>query len=126
MQHVLGLLGTRFNTGLQGPRAQIDRKLYKHHMQGTLFNYPNLDVRAGSAFDLVLNHAAASLGPAGPTVAVQGVRLGIKLLFTIRHRINRVASQIQEILSSANRLLSAQALSYPGRSTSVKWINLTQ
>ena len=70
--------------GLQGPRAQIDRKLYKHDMQETLFNYPNLDIRAGSAFDLVLDHMAASIGPAGPTFAVQGVRLGNKLLFAFR------------------------------------------
>ncbi|KAH9031048.1 mitochondrial translation optimization protein [Lactarius pseudohatsudake] len=39
-----------------GPRAQIDRKLYKKHMQHTILHYPNLDVRAGSVFDLVLNH----------------------------------------------------------------------
>ncbi|KAH9984355.1 glucose inhibited division protein A-domain-containing protein [Russula vinacea] len=37
-----------------GPRAQIDRKIYKKHMQDYLLNYPNLDVRAGSVFDLVL------------------------------------------------------------------------
>ncbi|KAI9439206.1 glucose inhibited division protein A-domain-containing protein [Lactarius indigo] len=39
-----------------GPRAQIDRTLYKKHMQHTILHYPNLDVRAGSVFDLVLNH----------------------------------------------------------------------
>ncbi|KAG8992861.1 Mitochondrial Translation Optimization [Tulasnella sp. JGI-2019a] len=39
-----------------GPRAQIDRTLYKHHMQKTIFNYPNLDVRAASVFDLVFDH----------------------------------------------------------------------
>lgn len=69
---------------LQGPRAQIDRKLYKYHMQEALFNYPNLDVRAGSVFDLVLDHTASSTGSAGPTSEVRGVRLGNKLLFAFQ------------------------------------------
>jgi len=84
MHRVLGQLGTRLNMSLQGPRAQIDRKLYKYHMQETLFNYPNLDVRAGSVLDLVLDHTADSTGPAGPTFAVRGVRLGNKLPFASR------------------------------------------
>ncbi|KAF9788019.1 mitochondrial translation optimization protein [Thelephora terrestris] len=58
-----------------GPRAQVDRKLYKRHMQETLFNYPNLDIRAGSVFDLILDHTAASNGTAGPTIAVRGIKL---------------------------------------------------
>ncbi|KAF8881583.1 glucose inhibited division protein A-domain-containing protein [Infundibulicybe gibba] len=40
-----------------GPRAQIDRKLYKKHMQDILFNYPGLTIHPGSVFDLVLDHA---------------------------------------------------------------------
>ncbi|KAL5513976.1 hypothetical protein ACEPAG_2737 [Sanghuangporus baumii] len=38
-----------------GQRAQIDRKLYKTHMQHELFNYRNLEVRAGSVFDLLFD-----------------------------------------------------------------------
>ncbi|KAF9530813.1 glucose inhibited division protein A-domain-containing protein [Crepidotus variabilis] len=38
-----------------GPRAQVDRKLYKKNMQDILFNYPGLEVRAGSVFDLVFH-----------------------------------------------------------------------
>jgi hypothetical protein len=48
-------------------------------MQAALFNYPNLDVRAGSVFDLTLGHMAASSGTAGPIFAVHGIRLGNKL-----------------------------------------------
>ena len=66
---------------IQGPRAQIDRKLYKRHMQDTLFNYPNLGVRAGSVFDLILNHTAASNRTAGPNFVLRGIRLGNKLFF---------------------------------------------
>ncbi|KAJ7688993.1 glucose inhibited division protein A-domain-containing protein [Mycena rosella] len=40
-----------------GPRAQIDRKLYKKHMQQAILEQPNLDVRAGSVFDLVFDHS---------------------------------------------------------------------
>ncbi|TDL25313.1 glucose-inhibited division protein A subfamily [Rickenella mellea] len=36
-----------------GPRAQIDRNLYKKHMQLALFDYPNLDVRPAGVFDLL-------------------------------------------------------------------------
>ena len=39
---------------LQGPRAQIDRKLYKKHMQAALRDYPNLDIRTASVKDIVL------------------------------------------------------------------------
>ncbi|KAJ7577029.1 glucose inhibited division protein A-domain-containing protein [Mycena floridula] len=39
-----------------GPRAQVDRKLYKKNMQEALDGYPNLDIKAGSVFDLVFAH----------------------------------------------------------------------
>lgn len=89
-------------------------------MQETLFNYPNLDVHAGGVFDLVLDPTAASAGPIGPTFAVRGVRLGNKLLFLLGIWADCVAPQILGMSSSVNRLLSAQGLSYPGRSTSVE------
>ncbi|KAH9961894.1 glucose inhibited division protein A-domain-containing protein [Russula dissimulans] len=62
-----------------GPRAQIDRKLYKTHMQHHLLNYPNLDVRAGSVFDLVLDHTVPPTHEPNSTqnvwATVDGVRL---------------------------------------------------
>ncbi|EED81849.1 predicted protein [Postia placenta Mad-698-R] len=39
-----------------GPRAQIDRSLYKQHMQAALHNYPSLDIRSASVSDLVFDH----------------------------------------------------------------------
>lgn len=80
MKRVLGKITPRLNVSIQGPRAQVDRKLYKRHMQETLFNYPNLDVRAGSVFDLILDHTAA-----GPTFAVRGIKLGNELPFDSGH-----------------------------------------
>lgn len=39
-----------------GLRAQIDRKLYKSHIQAELFeNTPNLDVVEGSVDDILLD-----------------------------------------------------------------------
>ncbi|KIM87906.1 hypothetical protein PILCRDRAFT_95660 [Piloderma croceum F 1598] len=59
-----------------GPRAQMDRKLYKRHMQDTLFNYPNLDVHVGTVFDLVFSHAN-TLAASGTSQwgAIEGVKL---------------------------------------------------
>ncbi|KAF7309591.1 Mitochondrial translation optimization protein [Mycena indigotica] len=42
-----------------GPRAQMDRKLYKKHMQEALNHYKNLDVRSGSVHDIVLDLSKA-------------------------------------------------------------------
>jgi tRNA uridine 5-carboxymethylaminomethyl modification enzyme len=65
---------------MQGPRAQMDRNLYKKHMQHTLLHYPNLDVRAGSVFDLVLNHTKppAYVPDSDQNVwaTIDGIRLG--------------------------------------------------
>ncbi|CAA7266726.1 unnamed protein product [Cyclocybe aegerita] len=54
-----------------GPRAQIDRRLYKKNMQELLFNYPSLDVRARSVFDLLFD--SDELGR--PWGKVAGVKL---------------------------------------------------
>lgn len=63
---------------VKGPRAQVDRKLYKMHMQDTIFNYPNLDVRAASVSNLVFGHHSVSSGCGRMPVwgVVEGVRLG--------------------------------------------------
>ena len=57
----------------QSPRAQVDRKLYKKHMQAALRSYPNLSIYAGSVFDLVLSHPSASAD--FPRSEVRGVKL---------------------------------------------------
>lgn len=55
-----------------GPRAQIDRKLYKKNIQNVLHNYPNLDIRAGSVFDIVIDQSDNTLGRWGK---ISGVKL---------------------------------------------------
>ncbi|KAF8452193.1 glucose inhibited division protein A-domain-containing protein [Boletus edulis BED1] len=54
------MLNRSKGSAVWGPRAQVDRKLYKRHMQDIIFNYPNLDVRAASVSDLVFDHQMAS------------------------------------------------------------------
>ena len=39
---------------MQGPRAQIDRALYKRHIQEIMFNHNSLEVREGSVEDLLI------------------------------------------------------------------------
>ncbi|KAJ3537800.1 hypothetical protein NM688_g6622 [Phlebia brevispora] len=65
------MLNASKGAAVWGPRAQVDRKLYKHHMQDTLHSYPNLDIRATSVHDLVFDH------PSGESTwgTVSGVRL---------------------------------------------------
>ncbi|KAJ7086375.1 mitochondrial translation optimization protein [Mycena belliarum] len=64
MGHVADKAGIQFTmlnrsrgAAVWGPRAQIDRKIYKRHMQRAIAEQPNLDVRAGSVFDLVFDHS---------------------------------------------------------------------
>ncbi|EKM51046.1 uncharacterized protein PHACADRAFT_177738 [Phanerochaete carnosa HHB-10118-sp] len=65
------MLNTSKGPAVWGPRAQIDRRLYKHHMQETLHSYPSLDIRAASVHDLIFDHASAD----GTWGSVTGVRL---------------------------------------------------
>ncbi|KAK1751593.1 mitochondrial translation optimization protein [Echria macrotheca] len=56
-----------------GPRAQIDRALYKKHMRAELESYPNLSVVLGSVADIVV---APSDDPSGGAKSkITGVRL---------------------------------------------------
>ena len=49
---------------LQGPRAQIDRVLYKHHMQNQILSMPNLTVKQAPVEDLILNDVPPGHHPA--------------------------------------------------------------
>ncbi|KIK93256.1 hypothetical protein PAXRUDRAFT_829143 [Paxillus rubicundulus Ve08.2h10] len=71
------MLNRSKGSAVWGPRAQVDRKLYKNHMQNIIFNYPKLEVRAASVSDLVFDHeVTASNSSSTPAWgAVKGVRL---------------------------------------------------
>ncbi|CAO3676585.1 unnamed protein product [Umbelopsis vinacea] len=62
---VSDLSGIQFNIlnksrgpAVHGPRAQIDRKIYKRHMQQILKEYPNLTILSGSVHDLIIKKGA--------------------------------------------------------------------
>lgn len=55
------MLNAAKGPAVHGPRAQIDRTLYKKHMQECLMNYPNLTIREGSVQDLLLESESATL-----------------------------------------------------------------
>ncbi|KAF8321325.1 GIDA-domain-containing protein [Clavulina sp. PMI_390] len=61
-----------------GLRAQIDRTLYKQHMQKLLSTYPNLEIRAASVHDLLWKSPELPLDPSNAQnvwARVGGVRL---------------------------------------------------
>lgn len=62
------------NYNQQGPRAQIDRDLYKKHMRDELTSYPNLSIILESVSDIVLSEEPESTDGASSRIA--GVRLG--------------------------------------------------
>lgn len=51
----ISLLLKRVTDHIQGPRAQIDRKLYQKHMREELENYPNLSIIPGSVADIIIS-----------------------------------------------------------------------
>lgn len=70
------MLNSSKGSAVWGPRAQVDRELYREHMQDIILNYPNLDVRSASVFDLEFDHSTSSTSGSTPAWgAVAGVRL---------------------------------------------------
>ncbi|KAF3925626.1 hypothetical protein ABW21_db0206616 [Orbilia brochopaga] len=49
------ILNRRKGPAVWGPRAMIDRKLYKKYMQAELSAYPNLTVKEGSVADIIID-----------------------------------------------------------------------
>ena len=52
------LLNRSRGPAVRGPRTQSDRALYKEHMQKTLFNYPNLTVKADPVVKFLFEKAS--------------------------------------------------------------------
>lgn len=68
------MLNRKKGPAVWGPRAQIDRKLYKKHMHEEMMAYPGLTVKEGKVADIVVNDSpsTASFGGQGK---IAGVRL---------------------------------------------------
>ncbi|GFP60422.1 mitochondrial translation optimization protein 1 [Trichoderma asperellum] len=67
------LLNRRKGPAVWGPRAQIDRDLYKKYMRSELESYPNLSIVLESVSDIVLSENNGSTE--GSKGAIAGVRL---------------------------------------------------
>ena len=93
-------------------------------MQHHLLNYPNLDVRAGSVFDLVLNHTVPPIHESNSSqnvwATVDGVRLGSLLLLSGSIRFPLIHWQTRANLSNALKSSCALAPSCLGRFTLVR------
>jgi tRNA uridine 5-carboxymethylaminomethyl modification enzyme len=61
------LLNRSKGPAVRGPRAQIDRALYRKAMQGALAEQPNLEIVADAAEDLIVEHGrvAGMIGASG-------------------------------------------------------------
>ena len=66
------VLNKKKGPAVWGPRAQIDRSLYKKHMREEMENYPGLSVVQGKVADIVLQREGMSDGRHGK---ITGVRL---------------------------------------------------
>ncbi|KAF4975623.1 hypothetical protein FZEAL_7614 [Fusarium zealandicum] len=66
------VLNRRKGAAVWGPRAQIDRNLYKKHMKEELSSYPNLSIVLDSVSDIVLSHEELADGASS---RITGVRL---------------------------------------------------
>lgn len=68
------MLNRKKGPAVWGPRAQIDRKLYKRHMHEEMMAYPGLTVKEGKVADIVVDQSpeAAAEGRHGK---ITGVRL---------------------------------------------------
>eukprot|EP00887_Chlorella_sp_A99_P001952 scaffold18.g1952.t1 len=60
---------------VRGPRAQMDRLLYKRAMQRLIGGVPNLEICDGAVVDLILSTPAGASSSAGARPAVAGVVL---------------------------------------------------
>lgn len=68
------VLNRRKGPAVWGPRAQIDRVLYKQNLQKEVFSTPNLTVRAAAVEDLIIGAVDARQGH-GTTSGCKGVVL---------------------------------------------------
>jgi tRNA uridine 5-carboxymethylaminomethyl modification enzyme len=67
------VLNRRKGPAVWGPRAQIDRALYKQYMKEELTNYENLSVVEGSVADIIVDKEAEQ--EEGKVGKITGVRL---------------------------------------------------
>ncbi|KAI1489900.1 glucose inhibited division protein A-domain-containing protein [Biscogniauxia mediterranea] len=88
------VLNRRKGPAVWGPRAQIDRALYKKHMREELLAYPNLSVITASVSDIVVDN---SMDPNSP----------------IKGRITGVRLESGEVLPTSQVVITTGLTTYP-------------
>jgi tRNA uridine 5-carboxymethylaminomethyl modification enzyme len=68
------MLNRKKGPAVWGPRAQIDRKLYKKHMSEEMLAYPGLSVKEGKVADIIMDRSPDAIGQ-GRHGKITGVRL---------------------------------------------------
>ncbi|WPG98922.1 Mitochondrial translation optimization protein 1 [Acrodontium crateriforme] len=68
------VLNRKKGPAVWGPRAQIDRALYKKHMKAEMTNYNNLEVKEGRVADIIVDRSPEFMQD-GQKGKIKGVRL---------------------------------------------------
>jgi tRNA uridine 5-carboxymethylaminomethyl modification enzyme len=68
------VLNRKKGPAVWGPRAQIDRALYKKHMREEIVSYPGLQVKEGKVADIIVDRSPESMA-SGRHGKIVGVRL---------------------------------------------------
>ena len=93
------MLNASKGPAVRGPRAQMDRSLYKEAMQRLVEQQPNLAVHDGAVTDLILERAAS-----GSQASVSGVTLASgKQMLVVRCWRAPVALDLQALPSGSSR-----------------------
>ncbi|KAI9832114.1 MAG: Mitochondrial Translation Optimization [Phylliscum demangeonii] len=79
------VLNKRKGPAVWGPRAQIDRTLYKRYMQQELLAYPGLSVVTGKVADIVVQPTAPDEENEGRRGRIAGVRLETGEVLPTKH-----------------------------------------
>ncbi|KAL4801354.1 glucose inhibited division protein A-domain-containing protein [Aspergillus unguis] len=72
---MFGVLNRSKGPAVWGPRAQIDRELYRNYMRQELLSTEGLSVVEGKVADIVISKEDVGTGPAAPAGKIVGVRL---------------------------------------------------
>ncbi|KAK5134806.1 hypothetical protein LTR08_006038 [Meristemomyces frigidus] len=68
------VLNRKKGPAVWGPRAQVDRALYKKHMREEIVSYPGLQVKAGKVADIIVDRSLEAMSE-GKHGKIVGVRL---------------------------------------------------